>query len=256
MSQAIKAQEFRELHRKGHPIVLYNVWDAGGAKTIASGGAKAIATGSWSVAAAQGFEDGEQIPLDLVLTIVSRIAASIDLPLTVDFEGGYSEKPELISANVGRLIKAGAVGLNFEDRRVGREGLHETAFQQERIRAIRQTGDDAEIGLFINARTDLFLKEPVRENHAALLGDAKERAIAYGEAGADGFFAPGLVNPDLIAELCEHVTLPVNIMMMEGAPSIDTLASCGVGRISHGPGPYFAAMARLEQSYRDVFAEG
>ena len=63
------------LHKKGEPIILYNVWDAGGAKALAGAGAKAIATGSWSMAAAHGYEDGEAIPLELVLTIVERIAS-------------------------------------------------------------------------------------------------------------------------------------------------------------------------------------
>jgi 2-methylisocitrate lyase-like PEP mutase family enzyme len=86
-----KAEQFAKLHIKGKPVILYNVWDAGSAKAIVESGAKAVATSSWSVAEAQGYRDGESIPLALVEQIAARIAATVKLPVTVDFEGGYSE---------------------------------------------------------------------------------------------------------------------------------------------------------------------
>ena len=91
MNQIEKAKRFAELHVKGAPFLLYNAWDAGSAKSILEAGAKAIATSSWSVAEAQGYQDGEAIPIELAEQIVARIAATIDVPVTVDFEGGYSE---------------------------------------------------------------------------------------------------------------------------------------------------------------------
>ena len=166
MTQTDKARLFAGLHVKGDPVILYNIWDAGGAKAIADAGAKAVATGSWSVADAQGFKDGEDIPLDFLLTLVSRIAASVDVPLTVDFEGGYAEDPESLGKNISRVIDTGAVGVNFEDQRVGGSGLHDPKVQHERIRAIRQAAEASGIPFFINARTDLFLKERARDKHA------------------------------------------------------------------------------------------
>ncbi|MDP2026395.1 isocitrate lyase/phosphoenolpyruvate mutase family protein [Sulfuriferula sp.] len=105
MLRSDKYRKFKELHVPGKPLVLYNIWDAGGAKAVAEAGAKAIATSSWSVAAAHGFSDGEEMPLDFVLMIIERIAQSTDLPLTVDFEGGYAEDPLQVAANVGRVIE-------------------------------------------------------------------------------------------------------------------------------------------------------
>ncbi|MEO5613390.1 MAG: isocitrate lyase/phosphoenolpyruvate mutase family protein, partial [Cypionkella sp.] len=87
MSQADKARRFKDLHIPGNPLVLYNIWDAGSAKTVASAGAQALATGSWSVAAAQGYGDGQAIPLDFALQIIARITQSTELPVSVDFEG-------------------------------------------------------------------------------------------------------------------------------------------------------------------------
>ena len=143
MSQAQKAVDFAKLHVSGQPLVLYNIWDAGGAKVLAKAGAKAVATGSWSVAAAQGYPDGQKIPMDFLLRIAGRIAETVDLPLTVDFEGCYAETPDEVAANVTRVIEAGAVGINFEDQVVGGEGLHALEAQSERIAAARQAAEAA-----------------------------------------------------------------------------------------------------------------
>ena len=252
MTQARKARDFTDLHVPGTPVVLYNIWDAGGAKAIVEAGAKAVATGSWSVAAAHGYPDRQAIPLDLVLQIVARIAETVDVPVTLDFEGAYAEAPDDVAANVARVIAAGAIGINFEDQVVGGEGLHAPDLQSERIAAIRRAADAADIPFFINARTDLFLKERDSAKQADLLGEAKERAAACAEAGASGFFVPGLVDPELIGAICQAVSLPVNVMMLSGAPSIADLAGLGVARISYGPGPYFEAMKTLAGRFSEV----
>lgn len=251
MTQADKARAFADLHKPGEPLVLYNIWDAGGAKAIAKAGAQAIATGSWSVAAAHGYADGEAIPLDFVLQIVSRIATTVDLPVTVDFEGAYAEVPEGVAANVTRIIEVGAVGINFEDQKVGGTGLYGLNAQCERLSSIVQAAHNSDLPLFLNARTDLFLQESDRGKHADLIAQTKERATAYTAAGASGFFVPGLVDASLIADVCETTSIPVNVMMMDGAPTAKELAACGVARISYGPGPYFKAVADLKDRYRE-----
>src|SRR5216683_552254 len=115
MNQVEKAKRFAELHVAGTPLLLYNAWDAGSAK--------AIATSSWSVAAAQGYGDGEAIPIGFAEQIVERITATADIPVTVDFEGGYSEDDGELAANIARLLDLGVIGINFEDRIVKGSGL-------------------------------------------------------------------------------------------------------------------------------------
>jgi len=116
MSQANKAKLFAKLHVTGSPVILYNAWDAGSAKTIVEAGAQAIATSSWSVAAAHGYEDGEEMPLELVETIVARIAATVDVPVTADFEGGYSDNDTVLAKSISQLLHLGVIGINFAHR--------------------------------------------------------------------------------------------------------------------------------------------
>lgn len=245
MTQSDKATAFAELHVRGTPVLLYNAWDAGSAKAIEAAGAKAIATGSWSVAAAQGYGDGEDIPLDLALAIVARITASIEVPLTVDFEGGYSDDDNTLIDNIGRLLDRGAIGINFEDRVVKGSGLYDIDRQARRIAAIRGAAEKRRVPLFINARTDLFLGrggEPSSE-----IGAALDRAKAYAAAGASGFFIPGLTDEALIGRIVEGSPLPINVMVTDGVPPNERLASLGVARISYGPIPYAEAMQTLQQ---------
>jgi 2-methylisocitrate lyase-like PEP mutase family enzyme len=248
MNQTDKAKRFAELHVKDAPLLLYNAWDAGSAKSVLDAGAKAIATSSWSVAAAQGYGDGEAIPIELAEQIVGRIAATVDIPVTVDFEGGYSEDDGELAANISRLLDLGVIGINFEDRIVKGSGLYSVDRQARRIAAIRKAAEQKGIDLFINARTDVFFEHG--EDAAQAVGEALDRAKAYAAVGASGFFVPGLVDDALIGQICEGVSLPVNVMVMDGVPSNARLSELGVARISYGPIPYIRAMKALGQEAR------
>ncbi len=231
------AERFAALHVKGDPVILINIWDAGSARAVAAAGAKAIATGSHSVAAANGYDDGENVPIDLALSNIERIVRAVDVPVTLDFEGGYATRPEDLKANIARVIDTGTVGINFEDQVVRGDGLYSIEQQQLRIAAIRSTADSRGIPFFINARTDVFLKS-APASHPEHFDEAVARAAAYARSGASGLFAPGLKDPELIRRLCDASSLPVNIMVMSDTPSNSEMASLGVARISYGPGPY------------------
>lgn len=204
-TQIEKAKLFKQLHIKNDPLCLLNIWDAGSAQAIQAVGTKAIATSSWSVAASHGYEDGEKLPFELALSNIKRIIASVDLPVTMDIEGGYGRTPSEVQDTVAKVIAAGVVGINFEDQIVGRNGLYSVAEQCTRIQAIREVAKHIAIPIFINARTDIFLQADLAQ-HQDKLEEAIQRAVAYAEAGADGFFVPGLKDITCI-EKYVHVQL-------------------------------------------------
>jgi 2-methylisocitrate lyase-like PEP mutase family enzyme len=117
---------------------------------------------------ATGLGDGQELPMEFALSNAARIVGAVELPVTVDFEGAYSDDPHEGARNIVRLADTGAVGCNFEDQIVGGEGLHPIALQAQRIAAARAAvGPD----FFINVRTDLFLKAKQETHDEAMLGE-------------------------------------------------------------------------------------
>lgn len=253
-TQRDKADAFTNLHVKGSPLIVFNVWDVGSARTIEEAGAKAIATSSWAVAAANGFGDGEKMPFELAIANFERIVKSVSLPVSIDLEGGYATDPSELKENIKRVIAAGAIGINFEDQIVGGDGLYSIEDQCARIAAIRETAQTASIPLFINARTDVFLKTYPAKHDEAQLEEAVRRAEAYAKAGASGLFAPGLRDNELVKQLCELSPNPVNIMMLPDAPPPAALGQLGVARISYGASPYRQMSEALKEAGREAFS--
>ena len=242
-----KFQVFAALHVPGDPVVIYNIWDVGSAQAVVRAGAKALATGSHPVASANGFPDGEQVPIDFALANASRIIAAVDLPVSIDFEGGYAVDPGAVEHNFALLAATGAIGCNFEDQVIGGEGLHPLPLQSRRIAAARKGAGDA---FFINARTDLFLKNKPDTHDAAMADAAIERVLAFADAGASGFFVPRLGDLKLVEKVCRASPIPVNAIAYPGAPTKQQWASAGIARISHGPFPLNALMKTFEEMAR------
>jgi 2-methylisocitrate lyase-like PEP mutase family enzyme len=241
-----RIETFAALHQPGTPLILYNIWDAGSAVAVAKAGAKAIATGSWGVAGAHGIGDGEKLPLDVAIATLAEVVAVTDLPVSIDLEAGYGETPAAVGAAVQRAVDAGAIGINLEDKDPVTRTLFSVEDASARIAAASATG------VFVNARADLFILTPPAEHDATKVDALIERAKAYADAGARSLFAPFLQDAALIERLCKGSPLPVNILMRPGCPDHKTLASLGVGRISHGHGPWAAAMAALEEQARET----
>ena len=162
-----KFDDFANLHVGGEPLVLFNAWDAGSATAVAKSGAKAIATGSASVAMANGFGDGEEVPLEFAIGNAERIVKAVELPVTVDFEGGYATDANGLTANGRRLAATGAIGCNFEDQIVGTDRLYDIAEQAARrgrlfhSRARRtKTGRGDSAGGRHSGERDAFARRP------------------------------------------------------------------------------------------------
>jgi 2-methylisocitrate lyase-like PEP mutase family enzyme len=243
---AERAERLRELHRPGDPLVLVNVWDVAGARTVAAAeGCRAIATASWSIAAAHGYADGEEIPFELMLAAIERIAAAVELPVTADIESGFGESPSEVSETVAAVIAAGAVGVNLEDR------LRPAAEHAAILTAVRERGDREGVALVINGRSDEFLHGERR------LDEAIARGRAYLDAGADCFFIPGLIDlADTRRLVSELGGAAVNVLAVPVSPPLEELADAGVARISFGPGPMGVAYAALGEAAETLLGRG
>src|ERR1700710_2491803 len=98
-----KSALLRSLHLPGDPVILTNVWDAVTARIVASApGVRAIASASHSVSYAHGVPDGEGLTIDQALDAARIIVGAVELPVTIDFERGYSTAPDGVLTNVGR----------------------------------------------------------------------------------------------------------------------------------------------------------
>src|SRR5262245_9265482 len=167
---ASAAERFRSLHRPGSPVVLPNVWDAASARIVAEAGFPAIATSSAAVARSLGFEDGGTAPPAEMFAAAARIARAVDLPVTVDAENGYGLSPADL---VRSLVEARAVGCNIEDSTGG--VLVDVDAHAARLAALREAAAAVRVRLVINARVDVFVRNPQRPE-AELIEDAVARA--------------------------------------------------------------------------------
>lgn len=232
------AKNFRQLHA-GDVLILANVWDAGSARLFAHAGSKAIATTSAGLAWSNGYADGDKLPPDVLVGAVAAIARVIKVPLTVDIEGGYSQEPTRVANLVERLIDAGAIGINIEDGGQSVETLC------AKITAIREHVLKKGADLFINARTDVYLRGLAAPGDR--VDETIQRASQYQHAGADGIFIPALVDSLEIKQLCEKITLPVNVMALPGLPDSAALHQLGVKRLSAGSAIAQAVLGQAQQ---------
>lgn len=250
-TQIEKAAQFRAAHKPGDPIILVNIWDAGTAKIVAAAGAKALATGSYSVAEALGYEDGEHCPLTAAISVLARISAVTQLPVSYDLERGYGDTPEQVAVSCARVVAAGAVGINIEDSLAG-GALRDMSEQAERIAASAAEMTRDVPAAVVNARCDAFFA-PGIESPEQALDIALERGARYADSGAASLFVPGLSDVVLIERLCEQSPLPVNVMCAMDQ-DVEALKAAGVARISYGPNPWRSAMAVLRSAAEDIYA--
>jgi 2-methylisocitrate lyase-like PEP mutase family enzyme len=242
-----KGEQLLRLHHDEKLLSLVNVWDVVSARTVAAvDGTAALATASHSVAAAFGFPDGENIPLDLHLEQVKRIVEATSLPVTADLEGGYGNATE----TVRRAIGIGVVGANIEDQL---KPLPEAAKQVEDIMKV---AEEEGVDFVLNARTDAFSlnrKGDAAENLAV----AVERGKAYLDAGAPVVFVPAFLGEDAILTLVDAFgPQRLTTIGIPGMPSRDWQEKHGVARTSYGPMSQNVALTALQELVEEVHSGG
>jgi len=238
----------RSHHRPGDPLLLPNAWDVATARAVVAAGFPVVATTSAGVAASLGYEDQEGAPAGEMFAAATRIAAGVDVPVTVDAEAGYGMQPaELVAA----LRGAGAAGCNLEDTDLSTGSLRDPDEQAEWIRAVRQAAAADGYPLVINARVDVFLGPFLTGagpgTQKELVPEAIRRANAYLEAGADCVYPILLWEMDALRHFTPETRGPVNVVRLPQGPPLAELAVAGVARVSWGHLLYLGAMARFQE---------
>jgi 2-methylisocitrate lyase-like PEP mutase family enzyme len=245
---AVKAETLRRLHVDGPMLVLPNAWDAGSARIFVEAGFRALATTSAGIAFSLGYPDGERISRDEMLAAVARITRRSAVPITADMEAGYGLAPEAVAETVRRVIDAGAVGMNLEDR-VDEKRLIDFSLAVERVQAARAAADAAGIPFVLNARTDAFEAPEIPRDQR--LAEAVRRGKAFRGAGADSIFVPFVGDRDTIEQLVQQIPAPVNILGTPNAPTLKELAVLGVRRVTFGSAPMRATLGLVRRMARE-----
>ncbi|WP_432128179.1 isocitrate lyase/PEP mutase family protein [Streptomyces sp. bgisy082] len=239
-----RAQRLKQLHADHKPLVLPTVWDVWSARTAADAGFPALTIGSHPLADSRGADDNEGQTFEEVLAAVRPIIAAVDVPVSVDLEAGYGQKPADLVAG---LVEAGGAGLNLEDT-VHSDGgrVRDTQEHANYIADLRAAADAAGVPLWINGRTDLFLHA---DDPSAVLDQAIDRLRAMERAGADSVYPVGIQDDDdLLTAVVGAVTVPVNSTAHPVKHDLARFRRLGVGRVTYGPLLQFA----LTDTIKDV----
>jgi 2-methylisocitrate lyase-like PEP mutase family enzyme len=242
-----RGTELRRLHDSPELLQVINVWDAISARVVAGlPDTRALATASHSIAATFGYEDGERIPLDLMLDMVGRIVAATDLPVSADLEGGYGDAGETIR----RAIGVGVVGANLEDRmRPFDEAVGV-------VRAAVRAAEDEGVPFALNARTDVYLRDalPTDEEKAE---EAIRRGRAFLDEGATCVFVPGRLDEHTVERLVAGLgERRLSVIAVPGSPPPARLQELGVARVSYGPWTQRVALTALREAALELYAGG
>jgi 2-methylisocitrate lyase-like PEP mutase family enzyme len=254
-TQQEQAGVLRSLHEGSGVLVLVNAWDAVSARLVEQAGASVIATTSAGMAWAAGYPDGEQMPREEFIAACARICRVTHVPVSVDIERGFGQNTDEVCALVRSLISLGVVGINIEDGLSAQtQSLLPAQMLCERIAALRAVAQQADVRLFINARTDAYL---AGGDPTGRFKDAVDRARMFASAGADGVFVPGMRQLDEVSRFARAVELPLNIYAgYPGAPPVDVLGAAGVRRVSLGCGPLQSALGLLRRIATETLSLG
>ena len=236
MQQREKANRFHELHHEKKLLILPNIWDALGALLLEDLSFPAVATASASIAYSNGYDDGEHIPFEFLLRLLTHIADMVLIPVSADIESGFADNDQELRENIKRLIETGIVGINIEDSDKKTNQLLPLEIQCERIQSIREVANETGISLFINARSDVYVRGKDLATPEAKLQESLKRGLAYKAAGADCFYPITMNREEDIRTTVANLNMPVNVLVMEGIPKLQVLREIGVARVSLGPG--------------------
>ncbi|MDB5003710.1 MAG: hypothetical protein JWQ34_1935 [Mucilaginibacter sp.] len=245
-------QTFYQLHHNETPFILGNIWDVNSAKVLEANNYPAIGVSSQALSNAMGYDDGENLPFEILLQLAKKVVEVVNIPFSVDMEGGYSRNVDRIIDNINKLHDAGVVGINLEDTIAGTtRQLQPVAAFQKTLEAITNHISRNNLQLFLNIRTDGFLL-----GMPTALTETLTRIKNYENLGVDGIFVPCITERSDIETVVKATKLPVNVMCMPTLPDFDALKLLGVKRISIGPFLFNSVYTHAGKLAKAIIADG
>ena len=238
---ADKTAAFRALHQPGNPLVIPNPWDQGSACILEGLGFKALATTSSGYALTLGRKD-YGITREEAIKHGDAIAKAVDIPVTADLENGFGATPEDTSQTIRDALKTDLCGGSIEDTTGDKnKPVYEQAHAIDRIVASVEAAKSSSRDFVITARAEAFLYG------VGELDEVIARLNAFGDAGADVLYAPGLPDLDAVRAVCSAVSKPVNVLVLGklAKHTVAEFAEAGVARLSIGGGLAWSAYGTL-----------
>lgn len=245
------AKSFADLHRDDKPFVMPNPWDRGSARILQSMGFSALATTSAGFAFSIGRRDAEGgVSRKEAIRHAAEIVQATHLPVNGDLENGFGTSPEACAETIRQALAAGLAGCSIEDTTADlSDPIIDFDLAVERIAAaaevVRQSGKP----FVLTARAENFLYG--RRD----MDETLRRLNAFADAGANVLYAPGLRKIELVREVCQGVSRPVNVLATAGL-TVAQIADAGAKRISLGGAFALAAIRGLMRAATEVQEKG
>ena len=253
-TQAQKAIAFRALHEREGAFIIPNPWDAGTAKLLAASGFEALATTSLGASSALGRPDGAgAVSRAELIANCAAIASATNLPVSADLENGYAQEPRAAAEIIRLAAQAGVVGGSIEDSSGDeRNPVLDFSLSVERVHAAVEAARSVGFPFVLTARAENFFLG--RRD----LDDTIRRLQAFGKAGADVLYAPGLKDLETIRTVASSVSKPLNVVagFLEPGITLKDLAQAGVKRISVGGMLCRLALAHVASAAREMKEQG
>ena len=249
-SQLEKCEEFSLLHQQDQAFIIPNPWDIGSARLLQGLGYKALATTSAGLAYTLGRADG-YVTLEETLTHCTELAKSINIPISADFENGFSDDPEMVAKNVLALVDTGVAGCSIEDFSTDKETIYNFNLAVERVQAAAEVVANLDVPFQLTARADNLFRGVNN------LEDTINRLKAFESVGANVLYAPGITSLMQLKEVTMELQAPFNVLapFIKGASVIE-FSNAGAARISIGGALNLAAVNPILKAGNEMLLEG
>jgi 2-methylisocitrate lyase-like PEP mutase family enzyme len=248
--QLEKCEVLAGLHDGTDAFVIPNPWDIGSAKLLQGLGFKALATTSSGFAFTLGQLDGA-VALDEKLSHCTLLASETTVPVSADFEDGYSESAAGLEENLERLIATGVAGCSIEDFSRARKVLLDRNEAIDRLSAAREVIAASGLPFQLTARAENLLRG------IDDLDDTIARLKAYAAAGADVLYAPGVRTLENLRLITAELDKPFNVLVpFLPQASVADLAAHGARRISLGGALTWASLKPILDASTEMLEQG